>query len=89
VLHIISQSPSQDLFEHFDVICANDVILLINEGLYCSLRFQDFPLNSGVYAIEEDRIARGLNTGKGIEYIDYPTMVELTENHHPIHSWRV
>lgn len=88
MLHIISKSlfRSQSLATVLPVIASEDAVLLLGDGLYSA----GHPLlqnQQNLYAIEEDRLTRGLVMEPAVSYIDYPAMVKLTETHIPAATW--
>lgn len=89
MLHIISHSLFKFRPAGIDVALLNpqDAVLLLGDGIY-SASHPDIQALQGVYAIEEDRIARGLPKHPHISHIDYAAMVTLTEHHHPVVTWR-
>lgn len=89
MLHIISQSMFSSNFSAAGVnfVSANDVILLMGDGVY-SATHPSLQAYKNLYAIKEDCCARGLTTVETVRYIDYAEMVLLTEAHNPVMTWR-
>lgn len=88
MLHIISKSlfRSQSVASALPVIASEDAVLLLGDGVYSA----GHPLlknRQNLYAIDEDRLTRGLTIAPSVCYIDYATMVKLTETHTPAVTW--
>ena len=70
---------------------ADDRILLLGDGVYAANQFAQshVPANA-IYMLASDAEARGIteNERGGIRLIDYKQLVELTEEHSLIVSWR-
>ena len=93
MLHLIQKNPFQNqcFVECLKVASADDVFLLMLDGVY-ALQKADF-LESGnqIFVLEPDMKARGLsldeNTLDNIKAIDYLDFVKTTESHHKVISW--
>lgn len=88
MLHIISQSlfKSRAVGVGIRSLTCEDAVLLIGDGVY-SASHPDIAGLENVYAIDEDRVTRGLKERDAVRYIDYAAMVVLTEMHSPIVTW--
>lgn len=82
-LHMVNRSSA--LAACLAVAADEDAVLLIEDGVYATLRAPVRPL----HAIEDDIRARGLTSrvDVAITRIGYAEMVELTVKHQPIVSW--
>ena len=89
MLHIISRSPfeSSALRDCLKVARSGDVLLLLADAVYATTQPEKELAHLNVQALEEHVVARGLPRSTWVTYIDYGTMVELTEQHHPIQTW--
>lgn len=88
MLHIISQSlfKNRSVGTGVTLVANEDALLLIGDGLY-GASHPDLAALTQVFAIDEDRITRGLPPQKHITYINYAEMVELTAAHSPVITW--
>lgn len=96
MLHTINKSPysHQCLTDCLHVCSTNDVILLIEDGVYASLTNSEWiePLlakASAVYALQPDVSARGLGDrlAAGIKTIDYAGFVQLCVDQPKMLAW--
>ncbi len=91
-LHIVSQSPEAGpaLASCLRVIAANDVVILMNDGIYAlaSQKATLLPLiaEHRLFALADDLKLRGLK-GFEAQAISYERFVELSCQHNPIQSW--
>jgi len=91
MLHIINKSPftSPVLTECLRFTTPQDVILLIEDGVYAVIDNTILATTSTIYALKADIHARGLadKLPASVKVIDYTGFVELTLTHHPIQTW--
>ena len=69
----------------------DDRFVLLGDGVYAANRLKKFPLPAAaIDMIDSDAEARGIteNERGDIRLIDYKQLVELTEEHSLIVSWR-
>lgn len=96
MLHTINKSPysHQCLGDCLRVCSTDDVILLIEDGVYASLISSEWiePLlakAAAVYALQPDVSARGLSNriAAGIKIIDYAGFVQLCVDQPKMLAW--
>jgi len=99
VLHTVNKSPftSTLLEQCIRRMSVGDCIVLMEDGVYAALPSQPFTEQlkhlaerSSCYVIENDCIARGLDSSQfldGINLISIEGFVELTVKHTASHSW--
>lgn len=97
-MHTVNRSPFQHstLADCLKVIASNDVILLLEDGVYGALssspQWQSLsPLvnSERCYALDDDLKARGIaeQISDEINIISMSEFVELSTQHNPIRSW--
>jgi sulfur relay protein TusB/DsrH len=87
MLHIIPQSLYKNPPQlSAPMISEADAVLLMGDGLYNSTHPMMMTLKN-LFAIDEDRVTRGLHKQTHIQYISYAEMVTLTEHQNPIVTW--
>lgn len=83
-LHVVNRSVALDAC--LRVARADDVILLIEDGVYAGVCRHDRPL----LAIDTDVRARGLGDrlDSAVSVMTYADFVDLVVAHQPVISWR-
>lgn len=98
MLHIIYKSPSESQsFENCLAACApQDVILLIENGVFCALldsisgnQFVNLAKQKKVFLLAEHAIERGVLSRliDNLQSIDFEGFVDLTVEHYPVLRW--
>jgi tRNA 2-thiouridine synthesizing protein B len=99
ILHVVNKSPFEKSSLDSCLLHAKEgaSILFIEDAVYAALKgtaFSNKVQNAAgkckVYALGPDIKARGMDTGKvidGVEFIDYPGFVELAAKCDNVHSW--
>ena len=93
ILHIVSRSPfSHDALQRcLACACAEDAILLIEDGVYAlsaADRFLAVSPVSAIYALNVDCQARGLSApANPVQEVDYGGFVDLSARFDKTVSW--
>ncbi|MBX2808798.1 MAG: sulfurtransferase complex subunit TusB [Cellvibrionaceae bacterium] len=95
ILHLVNQSPFDNhrLQECLQHCCANDAIVLFDEGVYGALASQTYAQQLSqqrVYAIDDDLQLRGLAQAPlidTVQLINYDDFVRLTTDYPLTQSW--
>lgn len=98
MLHTVNKSPFErnaleTCLQHAQ---KGDSILLIEDGVYCTLKgtvaskkVEQALKDMSIYALQPDLEARGIQ-GRvldGIKLVDYAGFVDLVTEHNPVQSW--
>ncbi|HEY7885435.1 MAG TPA: sulfurtransferase complex subunit TusB [Cellvibrionaceae bacterium] len=98
-LHTVNKSPSSHntLLSCLAVCAHDDVILLIEDGVYAAASYlptsalltEKISSGTRIYALLSDIQARGLEQqlADNIEIIDYSGFVQLSVTHKTVQSW--
>ncbi len=97
MLHTVNKSPyqSSSLKTCVDYLQAQDVLLLIEDGVYAAMKggASEALVNDAsgkVYALEPDLKARGITSEKlidGIEVVGFDGFVKLAADNDKVQSW--
>lgn len=96
MLHTINKSPysNQSLADCLRICSADDVILLIEDGVYAAFSHSESVKSllakvSAIYALQPDLAARGLNDRIAVEIktIDYAGFVQLCIDQPKMLAW--
>jgi len=95
-LHVLSHSPFSDsrLSSCLRLLGPDDGLLLCGDAVYAlqpgsaqCLALELMPASIGLFALEEDLGARGLNVPERLQVVDYPGFVELSCRFAKVNSW--
>lgn len=95
-LHVLSHSPFADsrLASCLRLLSPEDGLLLTGDALYAlqpttppRQALELMPVGIGLYALEEDLCARGLQAPERVTVVDYPAFVELCTRYSKVNSW--
>lgn len=89
-LHIVTSSPFQSpaLDNCLEIISAEDVLVLLADGVYAAACRGLVPDGIISYHIREDLLQRGVTPIPSCLPLDYAQLVTLTEQYCAIHTWR-
>ena len=95
-LHLLRHSPftATPLQSCLGLLADSDGLLLSGDAVYALAgspwrdRLMALPAGIGLYALEEDLVARAIATlPERLQVVDYPAFVALCERHARVNGW--